>query len=527
MTSSRWFPHGCVASPHHLATAAGQAVLADGGNAVDAAVAANLVLSVVTPYHCGIGGDLLAIVWDGEATGITSIGRAPSGATPEAIRTAIDEGYGDPEVSLADTHGMPTFGALPVTVPGATAGWFHLLSRWGSRSFGDLVRPAHRLAAEGFPVSPHAAAYPERARERLAGQPGWEATYGAMRAGERFVQTELAGTLATVAEEGPDGFYRGPIAEAIVDTLRVHGSTMTTADLAGHTVDEVVPLSGGYRDLEVLELPPPTQGVTALTALGVLDALGPLPDGQAPATHLRIEAVRSAMADRQEHLAAADAMRVTPEQLLAPARLEAIAGGIEPARAGTWPPTRPAPGGTAYLCAADEDGLLVSLIQSNFVGFGSGVVVPGTGIGLHDRGAHFSLDPHDPGVIAPGRQPMHTLIPALALRDGAPWLVFGTMGGDGQPQIHLQVLSELVDRGQPLQAALDAPRFLVDVADGSVSLEGRVPDELLRDLTDRGHAVATIDPYDHRVGHAHAIEVTAAGYVGGSDPRCEGAVSGH
>jgi gamma-glutamyltranspeptidase / glutathione hydrolase len=525
--SARWFPNGCVASPHHLASAAGQAVLADGGNAVDAVVAANLVLAVVTPYHCGAGGDLLAIVWDGQATGVLSVGAAPAGATPDAIRAAIAAGHGDPDRSLPGTAGMPTFGALPVTVPGAVAGWAHLLARWGSRSFGSVASAALDLARDGFPVSPHGAAHVDRARPVLADQPGWAEHYGRMRAGERFVQPDLAATLAAIADDGPDALYRGPIGERVVATLQAHGSTMTVADLAAHAVEEVAPLTGRYRDVDVLELPPPTQGLTALTALGALDALGPLPDDPALALHLQVEVVRAALADRQDHLADPRTMRTRPDELLATARLRAIAAAIDPDAAGPWPPARPAPGGTAYLCAADRDGLLVSLIQSNFVGFGSGVVVPGAGIGLHDRGAHFSLEPDDANVIAPGRRPMHTLIPALALRDDEPWLVFGTMGGDGQPQTHVQLLGHLVDRGTDVQAAIDAPRFVVDVADGSVAIEARAPSAVVDGLRVRGHVVRDLAAYDHLAGHAHAIAVSPTGYTGGSDPRCEGAVVGH
>lgn len=526
MTSTRWFPRGAVASPHHLATAAGQAVLAGGGNAIDAAVAANLVLSVVTPYHCGVGGDLLAIVWDGRANGVMSIGRAPQGATPDALRAAIVAGHGDPEVSMPGTSGMPIRGALPVTVPGATAGWFHLLERWGSRSFGDLATSATALALDGFPVSPHGAEHVKRARPGLRDQPGWADTYGTMRAGERFVQPELATTLGLIADLGPYVMYEGELADRMVATLQTYGSTMTVEDLAAHRVEEVAPLSSRYRGVEVLELPPPTQGITALTALGILEALGPLPEDPRLATHLQVEAIRAAMADRQDHLADPDAMTVTPEALLQPDRLRAMAGRIDPDRSGPWPPARPAPGGTAYLCAADGDGLMVSLIQSNFVGFGSGVVVPGTGIGLHDRGARFSLDPDDDAAIAPGRRPLHTLIPGLALRDGTPWLVFGTMGADAQAQIHVQLLGHLVDRGLDVQSAIDAPRFVVDVADGSVAAESRMPTALIAGLTDRGHQVRMLGAYDHGAGHAHAIEVTASGYAGGTDPRAEGAISG-
>jgi gamma-glutamyltranspeptidase / glutathione hydrolase len=233
------------------------------------------------------------------------------------------------------------------------------------------------------------------------------------------------------------------------------------------------------------------------------------------------------MADRGEYLGDPDLMDVEVADLLAPARLEGIAAAVDDATAGPWPTSRPAPGGTAYLCAADDDGLLVSLIQSNFAGFGSGVVVPGTGIGLHDRGAHFRVEPGHASSIGPRRRPVHTLIPALAFRDDEPWLVFGTMGGDGQPQIHLQVLAGMLDQGLDVQAAIDAPRFLVDVGDGSVALESRFAPELVAGLAERGHRVHELAAYDHQAGHAHAIERTAAGYVGASDPRSEGAVVGH
>lgn len=523
---TRTFPHGVVASPHHLASAAGYHVLADGGNAVDAAVAANLVLAVVTPYYCGIGGDLLAIVHDGTANGVASTGRAPAGATVDAVRAAIEAGHGDPAVAHAGTAGMPMFGALPVTVPGAVAGWYHLLERWGTRSFGTLAAAARRLAAAGFEVDAAAGSRVARARDRHLVDPDWAATYGGLVTGRRFVQPDLAVTLGLLAEDGPEALYRGRLGAAIAATLQARGSTMTLEDLAAHRVDEPTPLTGRYRDVEVLELPPPTQGVTALTALAVLEACGPAPEEPGLALHLQVEAVRAAMADRQEHLADPDAMRVTPAALLAPDRVAEMAAAIRVDRTAAWPPVRPAPGGTAYLAAADRDGLLVSLIQSNFVGFGSGVVVPGTGIGLHDRGAHFSLDPDDPAAIGPGKRPMHTLIPALVLRDGRPWLVLGTMGGDAQPQIHLQLLHRLVDRGWSLGEAVDAPRFVVDVADGSVAIEARASAGMFQALTDRGHVVERLAGYDDRAGHAHVIEVTPHGYAAASDPRCDGAAVG-
>jgi gamma-glutamyltranspeptidase / glutathione hydrolase len=524
---SRWFAREAVASPHHLASAAGAAVLSRGGNAVDAAVAANLVLGVVAPYQCGVGGDLLAIVHDGEPTGVLGVGAMPAGATPEAVRAAIAAGHGGPSL-VPGTEGMPTYGALAVSVPGAAAGWSHLLERWGSRSFGDVAGAAIELAEDGFPVSSHGAAIVDRARPLLEGQPGWTRTFGGMRAGERFVQPELAWTLRTLAEDGPDAVYRGVIGERIVEVLGANGASMRADDLAGHRTEEVTPLRGTFRDRTVLELPPPTQGVTALTALGVLDRLPAAGDDEPLAWHHQVEAVRLALRDRQQHVGDPRTMHRSAHELLEPARLDGLCGEVVDARAGDIDLGRRAPGGTAYVCAADRDGLLVSLIQSNFVGFGSGVVVPGAGFGLHDRGAHLRLDAAGPGpnVLAPGVRPLHTLIPAMTLRDEVPELLFGTMGGDGQVPVHVQLLRRIVDAGAEVQDAIDAPRFIVDLADGAIEIEADAPAVVVDGLRARGHTVRLIGPRAHAAGHAHAIRVSAAGYEGGSDPRAEGAVVG-
>lgn len=519
------FSNGCVAAPHHLASSAGLAVLRSGGNAVDAAVSANLVLAVVAPHLCGAGGDLFAIVWDGQAHAVASNGRAPAGATPGAVRDAVDAGHGDPAVSLPHSGGMPSFGALPVTVPGAIAGWFHLLERHGTRSFGELSRAAVRHARDGIDVSEVTAAAFARGQERHGAMTGWAERFGRLGAGDRLVQPELARALELLASDGPDVFYRGPIGAAAVDVLQRHGSTMCSDDLAAHQVRRVRVLSTGFRDVEVLELPPATQGPTALTALAVVEASGTAADPGLRA-HVQVEAVRGALVDRDRYLTDPAHMRVDPQALFAPERISGLAAAIDPQRAAAWPSVRPAPGGTSYLCAADRDGLLVSLIQSNYMGFGSGLLVPGFGIGLHNRGAHFSLDPDHVNVIAPGKQTLHTLIPALALRDGRPWLVFGTMGGDGQPQTHLQLLSRVLDEGDDPQRAVDAPRWFVDPADGSVAIESRAPAEVVDGLRRRGHEVSVLGESEQLMGHAHAIEVTASGYRAGSDPRAEGAAVG-
>lgn len=522
------YPQAAIATPNHHATAAGRDVLAAGGNAVDAAVAAGLVLAVVTPYHCGLGGDVLAMVWDGEAHGMLSVGASPLGSGPDQVRTALEAAAAagqPPSPSLPGTDGMPDRGALSVTVPGAVAGWLALLERHGSWGVDRVAEHALRVAEDGVIVSAFAARSVVAARTRLGDQPGWEEMFGRMREGERFVQPELARTLRAIAEHGADALYRGPVAEEIVAVLTAHGSAMTVEDLAAHRVEWVAPLVGRYRGMDVFELPPPTQGVSVLTALAVLEALGPLPTDPVAAGHLQVEAVRAAMADRQEHVGDPMSMRTTPEALLAPDRIAAIAATVDRHRAAAWPPARPAAGGTAYLCAADADGLLVSLIQSNFKGFGSGVAVPGAGFGLHDRGAHLSLDPTDANAIGPGRRPLHTLIPALVLEAGVPRYVMGTMGGDAQAQVHVQLLGHLLDRGTDVATAVAAPRFVIDVGDGSVALEADAEAVLRAGLTERGHTVTTLrDP--GLAGHAHVIALGPDGYEVASDPRCDGAAAG-
>ena len=520
MTAKR-FPSAAVASPHHLASAAGLEVLAGGGNAVDAAVATNLVLGVVAPYFCGPGGDLFAIVADrGNVLGaIASNGRAPQEADDQQIAAA------------AGSDEMPQLGALTVTVPGAIAGWFDLLQRFGSRSFAEVAAPAVRFARDGFAVSDAAASVFARGADRYADMEEWQRRFGRVRAGDRLVQEDHARMLELLASDGPDAFYDGPVGRDLVSALQAGGSAMTLDDLRAHEVLDVEPLRVRFGDLEILELPPPTQGVTAATALRIVDHLG-RPDDPLELAHLQIEAVKAAMADRGSYVTDPDHMTVTPEQLLADERIAGIAAAIDPERAGSWPPSMPTPGGTAYLCAADGDGLSISLIQSHFMGFGSGVVLPSYGINTQNRGAQFSLDPDHANVIAPRKRTLHTLIPSLALRDGRPWLVFGTMGGDGQPQTHLQVYSRIL-AGEDPQEAVDAPRWVVSPTDGSVAIEATADPAVTGGLRARGHQVEVLGDRESLMGHAHAIRYDEgaaaggpAGYTGATDPRAEGAVVG-
>jgi len=482
---------------------------------MDAAIATNLALGVVAPYLCGYGGDLFAIVAGrGAVVGYNGSGRAPAAATPEAVGEATGQDI------------MPTFGPLTVTVPGAVAGWFDLLVRFGNRTFAELAGPSIRLADEGFALSEMAAASIARAKARFEGKTDWLAVYGDAQPGRALRQTGLASAIRLLAAEGPDAFYRGPIAGAIIAFLDSHGGLLAAEDLAAHHGDWVEPLVGAYRNVEVLELPPNTQGATVLEALGILEDGGPLPPDGAERQHLLIEATKLALSDRDAYLTDPDAMHVDVHELLSDGRVAERGRRFDPGRSGAPVAGRVSSGGTAYCCAADADGMLVSLIQSNWMGFGSGMTVPGWGINLHNRGAYFSLEAGHANVIAPGKRTLHTLIPGLAVRDGRPWLAFGSMGGDGQAQTHVQLLARLIDDGQDPQTAIDAPRWFVSPATWSVTGESRFDAGVLDGLRARGHELMVTGPFDPVMGHAHGIVVTGDGYLGGTDPRAEGAVLG-
>ena len=510
------FANACVVTPHYLASHAGAAVLRDGGNAMDAAITANLVLGVVAPYTCGIGGDCFAIVWDGELHGYNGSGRAPAAATPSAVSERATAG--------ATPTAMPRHGPLPITVPGAVDAWFALAGRFGSRSFARLAEPAMRYARDGFPLTGTGA------RRIRAGQPvnpgwgAWDEIYGRVAPGVRLTQPELARTLELVATGGPEAFYRGEIGAALARHVQRLGGFLDAADLAAHEGEWVTPVEGRYRDLSVAELPPNSQGTAALLALHGLDRAGPLPADGPERQHRMIQAVLAALTERDSHLTDPEHMHLAPDALADPARATALSPGPTASMAGQS--ARSGDGDTAYLCAVDGGGLCVSLIQSNYNGFGSGVTVPGFGVNLHNRGAYFSLDPDHVNVLAPGKRTLHTLMPALARRDGRPWLVFGTMGADGQLQTQVQLLAHLVDDGADPAAALDAPRWVVDAGDGSVRLENRFPAAVVDALRGLGHEIETVGPYEDPTGHAQIIRVDPDGLTAAADPRCEGLAAG-
>jgi gamma-glutamyltranspeptidase / glutathione hydrolase len=493
-------------------------VLASGGNALDAAVATNLVLGVVTPYLCGYGGDLFALIWSTDGIDAhNGSGRAPAAATLEAVKEA------------AGAAMLPARGPLTVTVPGAVDGWFALLERHGSKPFAELARPALALARDGFALTEAAAGRMEASRRVFAQGPEyheWRSVYAEATAGRVLRQPGLARLLETLSADGRDAYYRGPIGQAIAARLRSLGGLMSVQDMAEHHGDWIEPMRTWYRGHEILELPPNTQGVAVLEALRIIESAGPLPSEGPDRQHVLIEAVKLALLDRNAHVTDPVAMTTRAESLLEAGWIERRLRALDPRKASQPEPGRRAVGGTAYMCAADSDGMVVSLIQSNWQGFGSGVTVPGWGINLHNRGSYFSLDPEAVNVIAPRKRTLHTLIPAMALRDGRPWLAFGSMGGDGQAQTHVQLLARIVDDGEDIQRAVSAPRWVLSPADWSVTAESRLDLGVLEALRTRGHAVEVAGPYDHLMGHAHAILVTGHGYAGATDPRAEGAVLG-
>ena len=480
---------------------------------MDAAVAANLALGVAAPYLCGYGGDLFAIVWDGDLHGYLGSGRSPRAATIDDVRNR----------AASDT--MPILGPHAVTVPGGVAGWFDLLERWGTRPFGELAEPALAYARDGFELTPTGALYLAGSVALYDEFPALRSTYEGLEAGDVLRQPALARTIETLAADGPDAYYRGPIADAITDTHQAHGGLLTADDLAAHRGQWTAPLRAMYREVEVAELPPPTQGVTALEALRILDGYS-LPDDGPDRHHLLIEATKLALQDRDDYVSDPAAMTVAPEEMLADAWTAERRARLDPERAAVPAPGAAHVGGTAYLCAADADGLLVSLIQSNFLSFGSGVHVEKWGINLNNRGSSFTLDAAMVNALAPAKLPMHTLIPAMAMRDGAPWCAFGSMGGDSQPQIHVQLLARLVDDSADPQDALDAPRWCVQPSTWALRAERAFPPEWFDALRARGHDPQRAPRVDAGMGHAHAIQRTSGGYAVATEPRAEGAALG-
>ena len=514
-----------VATSQPLAAQAGAAVFARGGNAIDAALAAAITLTVVEPAMNGIGGDAFALVWDGDSLhGLNASGRSPAAWNAERF---------------AGHKEMPDLGWDSVTVPGGVSAWAALSKRFGKLPFADLFTDAIRHARGGFPVSPVIARQWAQAVKDLSSQPGFNAFMPKGRApnvGELWRFAEQADTLQEIANTGGESFYRGRLAGLMADHAAQHGGALTKADLAAHQPEWVVPVDVDFRGHKVHEIPPNGQGLAALIALGLIEYLpyDATPVGSAARMHLEIEAMRMAFADLAEHLGDPAHMRVTAAQLLSKPHLRERAKLIDPKRIGRYEACSPPVGGTVYLCTADAEGRMVSFIQSNYKGFGSGVVIPGTGIAMHNRGTGFVTTPGHVNQVAGGKRPLHSIIPAFVTgADGQPVMAFGVMGGNMQAQGHVQMVLRHIVEGLNPQAASDAPRWRINDA-ATLTLESTVPQEVVNELIAMGHDPRVAAAVNLDFGSAQIIvrldEATAGSadpvYAAGSDHRRDGQAVG-
>jgi len=511
------FARNAVATSQPLAAQAGLRMLLNGGNAVDAALACAIALTVVEPVSNGIGSDAFAMVWDGKRLhGLNGSGRSPA---------AWSAGR------FAGLSAMPERGWDTVTVPGAVSAWAELSRRFGRLPFETLFEPAIAYARDGFLVTPDVARQWQLQEDMLLGQPGFQEAFlpggRAPAAGEVFRFPDQAKTLRRIAETGGGAFYGGDLAERLAACAAKHGGALTLEDLAAHRADWVEPLGQDYRGVRLHELPPNGQGLAALMALGILshwDMAG-FPVDSADSVHLQIEAMKLAFADAYRHVADPAAMTLEAGALLDPDYLARRAQRIDLARAQEFGHGAPPDSGTVYLTTADAGGMMVSFIQSNFSGFGSGVVIPGTGIALHNRGRAFSLEPGHPNRVGPRKRPFHTILPGFVTRDGEGVMSFGVMGAAMQPQGHVQIMMRLFDHGQNPQAACDAPRWRV-IQGLEVWLEPAFGPVVMNELKRRGHRLAVAKPPSLDFGAAQAIFRLEDGYVAASEPRRDGQAVG-
>ncbi|MGA7411576.1 MAG: gamma-glutamyltransferase [Bryobacteraceae bacterium] len=517
---------GIVATPQFLASQAGARILEAGGNAVDAAIAANAVVGLTMPYVNGMGGDLFAIVYEaktGKVYGLNSSGWTPKGLTIEYLKAH--------NIDKLDQHGVHT-----ITVPGCVAGWDALRTRFGTMPFDKLLAPAIYYAENGFPL-------PERGARYWIGkafleQPGYKETYMpggvAPKLGDEFKNPALASSLRTVATKGRDGYYNGTLTETMVSFLRSQGGTHTVEDFATFQPEWVEPISTTYRGWTVYELPPNGQGIAALAMLNIMENF-PLADyGQnsAAALHVMIEAKKLAYADMVHYVGDPKFGPVPVNEMLskdlAAQRAKLIemnkaACHVVPSDLAQKLTSRGSE--TIYMSTIDKDGNIVSLIQSNYGGYGTGMVAPGVGFSFHNRGAGFELTPGLPNSLAGHKRPLHTIIPAF-MSKGDIHIGFGIMGGWNQSQAHAQFVANVVDFGLNIQAALEAARFTKQTFEGcDVEMEPRVSSAVREDLTRRGHVITLLEPFSYTVGQGEAVERDAKRKVNfaGSDPRCDGA----
>ena len=522
------FARNVVATSHPLAAQAGLRMLAAGGNAVDAAIATAACMTLVEPCSNGLGSDAFCILWDGERLhGLNASGPAPAAWT----RDHFTAKYGDA------ASAPPMRGVDSVSVPGAVAAWATLSKRFGKLPFADLMAPAAEIAERGYAV-------PVIVQQKwtmaakvadLASGPGYAQTFlprgRPPEVGERFSMPNAARALRLIGATQGEAFYRGEIGAAIAAWSKQHGGSMTAADLAAFEPEWVTPLAQGYRGHTLHEIPPNGQGIAAQMALGMLEHfdLSALPIDGAACQHLQIEAMKLAFADVYRFVAEPRTMEGPASMLLDPQYLALRAKLIDPQRAQAFGPGYAIKGGTIYLSTADESGMMVSYIQSNYMGFGSGVVEPTFGISLQNRGHGFSLDARSPNVVAPGKRPFHTIIPGFLSQDGMPVMSFGVMGGNMQPQGHVQTLVRMLDHGQNVQAACDAPRWRFEKG-LDINVERSMPEATREALAGLGHRIVGLEDSYMDFGAGQFIwrmgDPAVEDYVAASDPRRDGAAVG-
>ena len=521
------FARNVVSTSHPLAAQAGLRILGQGGNAVDAAIATAACMTLVEPCSNGLGSDAFAIVWDGRSLqGLNASGIAPQAWTPDYFDRKHGAG-----------NAMPRRGWDAVTVPGAVAGWVALSERYGKLPFADLMAPAIEIAERGYAVPVIVQSKWRMASEvaDLVAQPGFAEAFlprgRAPEVGELFRFPGAARTLRLIAATKGEAFYRGEVAEATAAFARETGGAITAADFAAYAPQWVDTISMDYAGHTLHEIPPNGQGIAALIALGILKQfdIGALPVDSTASQHLQIEAMKLAFADVYRHVGDPRTMKVQVAELLDPGYLASRAKLIDMKRAQDFQAGNPVKGGTIYLTAADESGMMVSFIQSNYMGFGSGVVVPGYGLSLQNRGHGFTREAGHANVVAPGKRPFHTIIPAFLMKDGQPQMSYGVMGGNMQPQGHLQTLVRMLDYRQHPQAACDAPRWRFN--EGlSINVEPSMAPQTIDGLRALGHQIGDIHDSYQDFGAGQFIwrlgDPAGEGYVAASDPRRDGAAAG-
>ncbi len=518
---------GIVAASQPLAAKAGAEILDRGGNAVDAAIAANAVLGLVEPHMNGVGGDLFAIIYEaktGKLHGLNASGWAPTGLTPQLL-------------AQRGLNRMPNNGIFSVTVPGAVAGWEALRSRFGTKPFSELLSSAIWYAENGFPVSEVIAGEWAEQQRKLSATPEAKSTFyigdHTPKFGEVFRNPNLAATLKRIADKGPDGFYRGPTAEAIVALSETAGGTMTLEDLSEFKVEWQEPIKTTYRGWTVYEMPPQGQGIAALMMLNIMERypLGEWGFHDPRSMHVMIEAKKLAYADMLKYVGDPHFSTIPVSQMLSREHAAARAAKLDVGKAAC--DVMPAQiaglegahgGDTIYLTVIDAEGNIVSFIQSNYSAFGSGLVPPKSGFPLHNRGALFTIEPGQPNTVAPRKRPLHTIIPAFMERDGTR-IGFGIMGGWTQSQAHAQFVSNIADYGMTIQQALEAGRFVKNSFRGcDVSIEALVPESTRNALKALGHEVRVVEPRTGTFGRGQAVMSLPNGvHFGASEPRHDGA----